>query len=188
LVLEVFAYTDAACSNLLGSTTYTISGLVGSGIRNPYYFSMQAWLNGLGGVPSFLRVAISRETSADAGYSWQVLSVSVQEETFGAAGVTSLFVAGAITFGGVGSITVESWTAVTFAGTWTDYDTTVFSAAGYCKDPLGFVHLRGLVKRTGTGIGSGNPIFKLPAGYRPFRTKIFATYANDLAAQVRVDF
>ena len=38
-----------------------------------------------------------------------------------------------------------------------------YAAAGYTKDGLGFVRLRGLIKQTG---GTGN-VFSLPVGYRP---------------------
>jgi hypothetical protein len=57
----------------------------------------------------------------------------------------------------------EAWTASSFAGTWADYGGS-YDAAGYFKDTVGIVHLRGLVK---SGGAFPSTIFTLPAGYRP---------------------
>lgn len=65
----------------------------------------------------------------------------------------------------------EAWIAPTFNGTWGNYsalDATRVNA-GYMKDHLGFVHLRGEV-RNGT---AGSTIFTLPAGYRPTKRQRF---------------
>ena len=59
--------------------------------------------------------------------------------------------------------TQESWIAPTLAGAWVNFGAG-FSAAGYMKDSLGFVHMRGMVK-SGTGL-----ICTLPVGYRPSGT------------------
>lgn len=59
-------------------------------------------------------------------------------------------------------LTGAAWIAPTLINSWVNAgapDETV----GYLKDPLGFVHLKGLIK-TGT---SGTVAFVLPAGYLP---------------------
>lgn len=58
--------------------------------------------------------------------------------------------------------TQEAWIAPTLLNSWANYGGTA-STAGYMKDNMGFVHLKGLVK-TGT---PGTVLFTLPAGYRP---------------------
>lgn len=50
-----------------------------------------------------------------------------------------------------------------FQNNWSNYDPNRDRAAGFYRDPWGFVHLQGVV-RGGT---SGAPMFTLPPGYRP---------------------
>jgi hypothetical protein len=64
--------------------------------------------------------------------------------------------------GGQTKLEQEAWQTPTFQNGWVNYD-NVYNSAGYFKDSLGIVHLRGLV-RNGT---SNTTIFILPAGYRP---------------------
>lgn len=62
----------------------------------------------------------------------------------------------------------SAWTAVTFQNSWANL--AGFSSAGYRKDPLGYVHVRGV-------INAGTPdvaAFTLPAGYRPGGKLAFA--------------
>jgi hypothetical protein len=54
-----------------------------------------------------------------------------------------------------------------FHSTWSNFDATQFSAAGFYKDPYGVVHLQGRVK-AGT-----DTIFELPPEYRPAEDLIF---------------
>jgi hypothetical protein len=54
------------------------------------------------------------------------------------------------------------WIEVTFLNSWVNYGQG-YNGAGYCKDGMGFVHLRGLVK-DGT---IDTTVFTLPVGYRP---------------------
>jgi hypothetical protein len=51
-----------------------------------------------------------------------------------------------------------------FLNTWTNFGGT-WSKAGFFKDGLGFVHLKGTISAGATG--NGNPAFTLPVGYRP---------------------
>jgi hypothetical protein len=62
--------------------------------------------------------------------------------------------------GGQTVLEQEAWHTPTFQNGWVNFGDS-YNPAGYFKDSLGIVHLRGLVKD-----GSGT-IFTLPAGYRP---------------------
>lgn len=64
-----------------------------------------------------------------------------------------------------------------FQNGWSNYDTTAFRGARFWKDPMGIVHVEGLVKG-GTAPGAGITIFALPAGYRPGIGLIFAVDSN----------
>lgn len=66
----------------------------------------------------------------------------------------------------------EAWITPTFSGNWVNYSTD-YNPAGYFKDSLGIVHLRGLVK-SGT-----NTIFTLPVGYRPAYRELHAVQTNE---------
>ena len=72
--------------------------------------------------------------------------------------------------------TQEAWNAPTLLSSWVNYvgagDITG-ATAGYFKDSLGIVHLKGLIK-DGT-IFTGTTICTLPAGYRPLQTRHFAS-------------
>lgn len=72
-----------------------------------------------------------------------------------------------------------TWSAPTLLNSWANYG-GAFHNAGYFKDSLGFVHLRGLVK-SGT---TGYPIFTLPAGYRPTAAHMFSVHAGGAEARV----
>lgn len=64
----------------------------------------------------------------------------------------------------------EDWIAPTLLNSWVNWG-GVFSPVGYRKDENGLIYLRGLVK-SGT---IGQPIFTLPAGYRPAYQTLFVT-------------
>ncbi|MFL1672439.1 hypothetical protein [Paenibacillus dendritiformis] len=74
------------------------------------------------------------------------------------------------------------WIKPTLQSGWTNYDTKLYSSAGYYKDGNGIVRIKGLVK--------GGPIqsliFMLPAGYRPKTTLIFPAIDASYTS-VRVD-
>jgi hypothetical protein len=61
-----------------------------------------------------------------------------------------------------------------FQGTWVNYDTSLFQRARYWKDPMGIVHVEGLIK-SGT---INTTAFILPAGYRPGIALLFASDTN----------
>lgn len=73
----------------------------------------------------------------------------------------------------------EGWTNPTLTNSWANFGAG-YAAAGYMKDRLGFVHLKGLVK-TGT---SGNSIFTLPVGYRPAENHYMPGLSNDLISSM----
>lgn len=68
---------------------------------------------------------------------------------------------------------VDGWQYPTFTNSWVNYDTT-YTLASYIKDPLSWIHIRGLVK-SGT---SGTSVFTLPSGYRPSRALRVPSIAN----------
>lgn len=59
--------------------------------------------------------------------------------------------------------------SVTYENSWVDYDADPFVGAGFFKDSLGFVHLRGGVKN---GTVGAVRVFRLPVGSRPEKTLI----------------
>ena len=64
----------------------------------------------------------------------------------------------------------EDWEAPTLTNSWSNATgTPTLTPAGYYKDSLGVVHLRGSL----TGGAVGTTLFTLPSGYRPeFRHQI----------------
>jgi hypothetical protein len=74
----------------------------------------------------------------------------------------------------------QTWQTVTFQNSWVDYNSGTYGAAGYYKDALGIVHLRGLVK---DGTIGDVPIFTLPAGYRPAYPFAMTMSSNSAFAQ-----
>jgi hypothetical protein len=79
----------------------------------------------------------------------------------------------------------ESWNAPTLLNSWVNFGAG-YPAAGYMKDHLGFIRLRGLVKN-GTVNGTTGVIFTLPSGYRPSGASHFAVEANSAHGCCRVD-
>lgn len=77
-----------------------------------------------------------------------------------------------------GSLT-PTWYAPTLLNSWANSG-GANRVAGYCKDAMGIVHLRGVL----TGGTNGTTIFTLPAGYRPASTEFFAVVANASFAPV----
>lgn len=76
----------------------------------------------------------------------------------------------------------EAWIAPTLLNGWVNYNTANFSGAGYMKDFMGFVHLRGLLK---SGTINQN-MYVLPAGYRPEKQLHIASVSNGLFCNVTI--
>lgn len=68
-----------------------------------------------------------------------------------------------------------------FTSSWANYGAG-WQVAGFWKDPLGWVHLRGMIA-SGT---VGNPAFTLPPGHRPLVTELFGVMSNGAAGRVDV--
>lgn len=68
-----------------------------------------------------------------------------------------------------------------FANSWANYGSG-WGEASYWKDPLGFVHLRGLIK-SGT---VGSHAFTLPPGFRPITNETYPTISNGAVGRVDV--
>jgi len=63
--------------------------------------------------------------------------------------------------------TCESPIDPTLINSWVNYGNG-YSTVGYCKDSLGYVHLKGSVTNGGTSATvSGTVIFQMPESYRP---------------------
>lgn len=78
----------------------------------------------------------------------------------------------------------SDWVAPTLLNSWADYGGPEM-LSGYCKDVSGFVHLRGLVKRGGSGI-IRQVMFVLPAGFRPDKESNHAVVAFNKFARLTV--
>ncbi|NUU74182.1 hypothetical protein [Paenibacillus xylanilyticus] len=62
-----------------------------------------------------------------------------------------------------------AWIEPTLLSGWANF-LSGFSPAGFYKDSMGYVHIRGLIKS-----GAGGAFFKLPKGYRPTHALAFST-------------
>jgi hypothetical protein len=86
------------------------------------------------------------------------------------------YVYGYLTVATAGStIAQEAWTAVSYGTGWADYSVG-YLGVSYMKDSLGFIHIRGMAKKTS---GTADLVFTLPAGYRPANRLIFSAQAYD---------
>ena len=74
----------------------------------------------------------------------------------------------------------DGWITPTMANSWVRYDTT-YDNAGYFKDSMNFVHLRGLIRS-----GTASTVFQLPVGYRPLMRKIFPSVSNQTISRTDV--
>ena len=66
----------------------------------------------------------------------------------------------------------ESWTGLSFSNNWTNQGGSGQNAQ-YIKDAFGFVHVRGVIKRTVAY--ADTVIATLPAGYRPAAWRLWRT-------------
>ncbi|KKL54820.1 hypothetical protein LCGC14_2261590 [marine sediment metagenome] len=61
----------------------------------------------------------------------------------------------------------DTWNAVTFANNWVNEGSGTYHNLEYTLDNLGFIHLRGHIKRSDGNTGDNVRIFTLPTGFRP---------------------
>jgi hypothetical protein len=76
----------------------------------------------------------------------------------------------------------EDWKDVRFQNNWTNYGES-YNPAGYVKDEIGRVHLRGLVK----GGAVNKAVFELPETYRPKFREIFIAKSGGAMTRVDID-
>lgn len=82
--------------------------------------------------------------------------------------------------------TGQAWQSFSYQNGWSEYtDVNFTTGAGYFKDHLGRVHLRGMVKG-GTGT-AGTTIISLPAGYRPGTVQhLFPVMSNSAIGRIDI--
>ncbi len=81
-----------------------------------------------------------------------------------------------------GIIRQDRWVAPKMVNKWVNYSARSYNSAGYYKDRMGVVHLRGLVK----GGTVKNTIFTLPAGFRPPRRELRVVMNADITGRLDV--
>jgi hypothetical protein len=79
------------------------------------------------------------------------------------------------------TIVQPDWTLPILKNKWVNYSTT-YNPAGFFKDSLGIVHLRGLIK----GGSTRKAIFTLPAGYRPSFQEILVVQTSSSPGRLDV--
>ena len=77
----------------------------------------------------------------------------------------------------------QDWVAPTLLNSWANYGSANYANAGYMKDSLGFVHLRGSVKSGSLGYA----IFTLPTGYKTNSKLTFAVHSNNTIGICTID-
>ena len=85
--------------------------------------------------------------------------------------------------GGETKLEQQAWQSVSFQNSWVNYGEAGYNVAGYFKDSMGVVHLRGLIK-SGT---IARAAFTLPVGYRPPGKELIGTISNNGAGRVDVE-
>jgi hypothetical protein len=76
-----------------------------------------------------------------------------------------------------------AWTAPTLLNSWVNFGAG-FAGAAYCRDHLGFVHIRGVIK-SGTQT-AGTVLFALPTGFRPLADQMFTVSDTGSFLELRV--
>jgi len=127
------------------------------------------------GVPLALVIGVQAVT-------WAATKTWTSGETLTAADLNNSFAEKA-------DIAQETWKTPTFENLWANDANNVHYDAGYYKDTLGIVHLRGNLKNLGgTNMGVDTKVFTLPAGYRPAKQYAFITAAYQGSSPVvRID-
>lgn len=110
-------------------------------------------------------VIVNADISSSAG-------ISVSKFAAGSNGDFLKVVSGVPTWGTILSVQ-EAWTAPSLGTDWSNYGSG-FSTAGYWKDSLGVVHLRGVLNYVGSD--SAAVAFTLPSGYRPALIGLFPAH------------
>lgn len=88
------------------------------------------------------------------------------------------------------TLPAPTWTTPAFSANWVDYGAEDPSyRAGWFRDAMGVVWLRGLVRRSVSTWTVGDVVLTLPPGHRPQQRGMFITfgYAAGVAVRMRVD-
>ena len=177
LIVDILGYADAALTSLTTNLSVFLSGSA----SGPYP-ALNTWYDtsvlggSLGALPSntnFIQIRLRRSVVGSTLVSWDIGDIYAQEADFGRLTVDTL--------------TMPAWTAPSYLNSWTDYNAATHQPGGYLKDPMGFVRLRGLVRRTVAGFGTGVPVFQLPVGYRPAKSTNYMVVGNNRATRLEID-
>lgn len=79
-------------------------------------------------------------------------------------------------------VQAEKWRKAELQNSFENYSTE-YHVAQFRKDPLGTVHIRGLVKRSAASTAN---ILTLPVGYRPSKVMSFTTTADNNWARINI--
>ena len=74
--------------------------------------------------------------------------------------------------------TSAKWKPLAYAASWGDFSSPPWQAGQYALDGNGFVHLRGLIRKT-VAYTVGETIATLPVGFRPVQSEMFQAIAYD---------
>lgn len=146
------------------------------------------FIGALAGDVNFCTIAFGKEDISSA-YGWDIGDIffceAQQEDYWAERFFAKTRIYGASTLLPA-EIFQEAWTNVSggvgFATGWANFGSGLRDAQ-YMKDSMGFIHLRGYVKRSS---GVGLPIFTLPAGYRPTKSSVHAVQATSAYGDVEI--
>lgn len=163
-----------------GSATAGISSLYSRQDHvHPKDTSKQDTITGAASTITSSNLTVSRALASDSSGKVAVSAVTSTELGY-VSGVTSAIQA---QLDGKASKTLPSWSAPTLLNGWVNFGTP-YAAAGYYKDDMGIVRLKGVIKSGSTGLN----IFTLPTGYRPAEQHIFSGVSNNGSYQLtRID-
>ncbi|NET44639.1 hypothetical protein [Okeania sp. SIO2B3] len=87
--------------------------------------------------------------------------------------------------GGTTKLEQEAWQTPSFQNSWVNALPTLYNLAGYFKDSLGIVHLRGFVKNVSSN--PSNLIFTLPTGYTPPRRELHIACSEQNPGRIDIE-
>jgi hypothetical protein len=158
----LYVYSDAALTNLLGSTVIssTLDAPLGS-------WSDTSADTSFAPIGNFAVLELSRTTVGSTSVYFDIGDVYLEMGGPNRRLSANEFTANnlAATAGTFGSIFVSAWTAPAFSGSWIDLG-GITTVVGHTKDPFGFVRLRGRAAWSG-GATLPSTVMVLPAGKRP---------------------
>jgi len=79
-------------------------------------------------------------------------------------------------------VTVGAAGAPAYTNAWVNYGSP-YHAAGYWRDPFGFIHFRGVIKSGAVGSSA----FTLPPGFRPASDVITVVLSNNAVGRLDID-